>query len=94
VLGISDTSRAGLIAWSKSLAPEVAKDGVTVNVPMPGRIGAGRGHVTKEAAAARERLGVRAVRERSWAQIRTAVTGHPGRSPLSPPALAATSRPM
>jgi 3-oxoacyl-[acyl-carrier protein] reductase len=31
VLGISNTIRAGLIAWSKSLAPEVAKDGVTVN---------------------------------------------------------------
>ena len=69
VLGISNTLRAGLIAWSKSLAPEVARDGVTVNVLMPGRIGTDRVHVTDEASAAREGIAVAAVRERSWSQI-------------------------
>ncbi len=69
VLGISNALRAGLIAWSKSLAPEVAKEGVTVNVLMPGRIGTDRVHVTDEATAAREGLAVDAVRARSWAQI-------------------------
>ena len=39
VLGISNALRAGLIAWSKSLSNEVARDGTTVNVLMPGRIG-------------------------------------------------------
>ena len=69
VLGISNTLRAGLIAWSKSLAPEVAKDGVTVNVLMPGRIGTERVAMTDEATAAREGLSVEAVRQRSFAQI-------------------------
>jgi 3-oxoacyl-[acyl-carrier protein] reductase len=37
-LGISNTLRAALVTWSKSLATEVAADGVTVNVILPGRI--------------------------------------------------------
>jgi len=69
VLGISNTLRAGLIAWSKSLAPEVAKDGVTVNVLMPGRIATERVGLTDEATAARENIPVEVVRQRSWAQI-------------------------
>jgi 3-oxoacyl-[acyl-carrier protein] reductase len=69
VLGISNTLRAGLIAWSKSLAPEVAKDGVTVNILMPGRIGTDRVRLTDEAAAARDGVTVDVVRERSWSQI-------------------------
>jgi len=69
VLGISNTLRAGLIAWSKSIAPEVAKDGVTVNVLMPGRIATERVHMTDEATAAREEISVDSVRQRSWSQI-------------------------
>jgi 3-oxoacyl-[acyl-carrier protein] reductase len=69
VLGISNTLRAGLIAWSKSLAPEVAKDGVTVNILMPGRIGTGRVEMTDEATAGREGISVEDVQARSWAQI-------------------------
>ncbi len=69
VLGISNTLRAGLIAWSKSLAPEVAKDGVTVNVLMPGRIGTERVHLTDTAIAEREGIAVELVQQRSWAQI-------------------------
>jgi 3-oxoacyl-[acyl-carrier protein] reductase len=69
VLGISNTLRAGLIAWSKSLAPEVARDGVTANILMPGRVGTERVHMTDEATAARENIDVEAVRQRSFAQI-------------------------
>ena len=69
VLGISNTLRAGLIAWSKSIAPEVAKDGVTVNVLMPGRIGTERVHLTDEASARGEGVSVDVVRQRSWSQI-------------------------
>ena len=69
VLGISNTLRAGLIAWSKSLAPEVAGDGVTVNVLMPGRIGTERVHLTDAATAAREQVDVETIRQRSHAQI-------------------------
>ncbi|MAU21211.1 MAG: 3-oxoacyl-ACP reductase [Martelella sp.] len=69
VLGISNTLRAGLIAWSKSLAPEVAQDGVTVNVLMPGRIATERVALTDEATTERENISVETVRARSFSQI-------------------------
>jgi 3-oxoacyl-[acyl-carrier protein] reductase len=37
-LALSNTLRLSLIGWSKTLATEVAADGVTVNVILPGRI--------------------------------------------------------
>jgi len=37
-LAISNTLRASLVGWSKTVAAEVAGDGVTVNVVVPGRI--------------------------------------------------------
>ena len=37
-LVISNALRASLVGWSKTLASEVAKDGVTVNLVLPGRI--------------------------------------------------------
>lgn len=37
-LGISNTLRAALLAWAKTLSMEVAADGVTVNAILPGRI--------------------------------------------------------
>src|SRR5690606_13864016 len=41
-LGISNTLRASLVAWSKTLAREVAREGVTCNVVVPGRIATDR----------------------------------------------------
>ena len=77
VLGISNTLRAGLIAWSKSLAPEVARDGVTVNVLMPGRIATERVHQTDQASAEAEGVAVEAIRQRSWSQIPLGRYGEP-----------------
>jgi len=37
-LALSNTLRLSLVGWSKTLAGEVAGDGVTVNILMPGRI--------------------------------------------------------
>ena len=37
-LVISNALRSSLVGWSKTLAGETAKDGVTVNVVLPGRI--------------------------------------------------------
>lgn len=37
-LALSNTLRLSLVGWSKTLAAEVAGDGVTVNLLMPGRI--------------------------------------------------------
>lgn len=69
VLGISNTLRSGLIAWSKSLSADIAKDGVTANVLMPGRIGTERVHLTDRATAERDGVGVDEVRARSWSRI-------------------------
>lgn len=41
-LGLSNATRVSLVAWSKTLAREVAPDGVTVNVVVPGRIATAR----------------------------------------------------
>lgn len=37
-LGLSNALRSALVGWSKSLAGDVAADGVTVNMLLPGRI--------------------------------------------------------
>lgn len=37
-LVLSNALRASLVGWSKTLAGEVAKDGITMNVVLPGRI--------------------------------------------------------
>ena len=53
-LGISNTLRAALVGWSKTLAREVAPDGITVNIVLPGRIATDRIRQLDEARAARE----------------------------------------
>lgn len=77
VLGISNALRASLIAWSKTLSAEIAADGVTANVLMPGRIGTERVHMTDAASAARDNVPVEDVRRRSWAQIPVGRYGTP-----------------
>ena len=52
-LGISNTVRASIVGWSKSLADEVAGQGVTVNVVLPGRIHTSRVDELDLAAAKR-----------------------------------------
>ena len=53
-LAISNALRASLMGWSKTLASEVAKDGVTVNIILPGRIATNRLQQLDEARAIRE----------------------------------------
>ncbi|RVA09698.1 SDR family NAD(P)-dependent oxidoreductase, partial [Mesorhizobium sp. M7D.F.Ca.US.004.03.1.1] len=54
-LGISNALRSSLTAWLKTLASEVAREGVTVNVVAPGRIETDRTRQIDAAAA--QRLG-------------------------------------
>ncbi len=56
VLGVSNTLRAGVAAWAKTLASEVAADGITVNTLLPGRIDTPRIQRLDQAAA--DRTGV------------------------------------
>jgi 3-oxoacyl-[acyl-carrier protein] reductase len=53
-LGISNALRVSLVGWSKTLAREVAKDGVTANIIVPGRIATGRTKFLDESKAKRE----------------------------------------
>lgn len=52
-LGISNALRASVIGWAKTLAGEVAAEGVTVNSVVPGRIATARVGELDEAAANR-----------------------------------------
>lgn len=54
-LGLSNALRSALAGWSKSLSNDVAADGVTVNMLLPGRIHTER--VDELDAAASERTG-------------------------------------
>jgi 3-oxoacyl-[acyl-carrier protein] reductase len=53
-LAISNTYRAALISWAKTLSNEVAPDGVTVNTILPGRIKTERLDQIDEATAKRQ----------------------------------------
>ncbi len=52
-LALSNALRSALLGWSKTLASEVAADGVTVNMVLPGRIATSRVAALDEAASKR-----------------------------------------
>jgi len=68
-LGISNTLRASLVAYMKTLSAEVAPDGVTVNVLAPGRIWTERADSIDAANAKRLGIEVGEARRQSWAII-------------------------
>ncbi|WP_114638680.1 SDR family oxidoreductase [Polynucleobacter necessarius] len=76
-LAISNTLRAALLAWSKTLSAEVASEGVTVNVIMPGRIATDRLRQLDEARANREGTTYEAVVKASLGQIPMGRYGDP-----------------
>lgn len=53
-LAISNALRLSLVGWSKTLAREVARDGVTCNIIVPGRIATDRTRFLDEKRAERE----------------------------------------
>lgn len=77
VLGISNALRSALIGWSKTLAGEVAAEGVTVNVLVPGRIATERVFLTDQAAAQRQGLDPAEIQRRSEAAIPIGRYGRP-----------------
>lgn len=76
-LGISNTLRASIIGWAKTLAAEVAADGVTVNSVIPGRIATARVGELDEAAAKRSGSTPDAVAKASRATIPMGRYGDP-----------------
>lgn len=53
-LGVSNALRSTLVGWSKTLAREVAGDGITANIILPGRIATARIRFLDEQKAKRE----------------------------------------
>ena len=68
-LGMSNTLRASLVAFNKTLAGEVAADGVTANILVPGRIATERVAELDAATALRQEITVEEVQRRSHATI-------------------------
>lgn len=76
-LAVSNGVRAAVVGWSKTLANEVAADGITVNVVMPGRIHTQRVDELDGAAAKRTGTDVVEVAEKSRATIPAGRYGKP-----------------
>lgn len=76
-LAISNALRLSLLGWSKSLAREIAKDGITANVIVPGRIATGRIRYLDEQKAKREGKPVEEITAASTASIPMGRYGEP-----------------
>ena len=76
-LGISNALRLTLVGWSKTLAREVGRDGITVNIILPGRIATPRIRFLDEAKAKREGRSVESVIEESTGSIPVGRYGRP-----------------
>lgn len=76
-LGISNVLRIALVGWSKTLSAEVASDGVTSNILVPGRIATARIHALDEARASREGTSVEEVMRASTNAIPVGRYGAP-----------------
>lgn len=76
-LALSNIGRAGLAGYLKTLAGEVAADGVTVNMVLPGRIDTARVVALDTAVAERDGVTVDEARSRSEASIPARRYGSP-----------------
>jgi len=76
-LALSNGIRSAVVGWSKTLANEVAADGITVNVVMPGRIHTQRVDELDAAAAKRTQTDVTEVASKSRATIPAGRYGRP-----------------
>lgn len=76
-LGISNALRLSLVGWSKTLAREVARDGVTANIVLPGRVATDRIKFLDEQKAKREGRTVEEVSAESTGSIPVGRYGEP-----------------
>ena len=76
-LAISNALRLSLVGWSKTLAREVAQDGITCNIILPGRIATERIKFLDEAKAKREGRAVSQVCAESTSAIPMGRYGNP-----------------
>lgn len=76
-LGLSNALRSTLVGWSKTLAREVGRDGVTANIVVPGRIATQRITFLDEQKACREGRRIESVVSESTGSIPLGRYGHP-----------------
>lgn len=76
-LALSNALRMTLVGWSKTLAAEVAADGITANIVLPGRISTDRIRFLDEARARREGRTLQEVEAESVANIPVSRYGRP-----------------
>lgn len=76
-LAISNALRLSLVGWSKTLAREVGKDGITANIVVPGRIATSRVAALDHAKAKREGRSVEEVAAESRGAIPLGRYGEP-----------------
>jgi 3-oxoacyl-[acyl-carrier protein] reductase len=76
-LGISNALRLSLVGWSKTLAREVARDGITANIVLPGRVATGRIKFLDEQKAKREGRPVEDIVAESTSSIPAGRYGEP-----------------
>jgi 3-oxoacyl-[acyl-carrier protein] reductase len=68
-IAISNTLRAAVVGWAKTLAGEVARDGVTVNTMLPGAFDTDRVRQIQRATAARENVSLEEFAQRAARNI-------------------------
>lgn len=76
-LGLSNSLRVALVGWSKTLAREVGRDGITANIILPGRIATSRITFLDKQKAERENRSVAEVAAESVAAIPVGRYGQP-----------------
>jgi 3-oxoacyl-[acyl-carrier protein] reductase len=76
-LGVSNALRSALVGWAKTLAGEVAAEGVTVNCIAPGRIATDRVAELDQARAKREGIDLAQVEKESRTAIPAGRYGDP-----------------
>jgi 3-oxoacyl-[acyl-carrier protein] reductase len=76
-LGLSNALRLSLVGWSKTLAREVGRDGITANIVLPGRVATDRIRFLDEQKAKRENRPVEDVIAESTGSIPLGRYGDP-----------------
>ncbi len=76
-LGVSNALRSTLVGWSKTLAREVGRDGITANIVLPGRVATDRIRFLDEQKAKRENRSVEDVAAESTGSIPAGRYGKP-----------------
>ncbi|MFM2481792.1 SDR family oxidoreductase [Celerinatantimonas sp. YJH-8] len=68
-LGLSNTLRSALVGWSKTLANEVAADGITCNLLLPGRIQTSRVEQLDQTRAQQQNRPLEAIQQQALSHI-------------------------